>query len=350
MFGGGKVILAPMVRIGTLPMRLLAKRHGADFCFTPEVIDIKLSKCERVVSGDLVDFIFDKKELVLRVHRSERPHLILQIGSSNPETALKAALLLREDVCGVDLNCGCPKRFSTHGGMGSALLRTPQLLCDILETLCRKQALPVSCKIRCLPDVHDTVALVTRIVKTGIHSLTVHCRTPQQRYDTPADWSILPTIHPIASEHNVNLVVNGDIQGRPDLSKFGGLSVMVARAAQHNASCFSDTLLPIYKVHRQYLELAVEFDNSLSNTKYCLLQSLADIPQKSEDVKDLMRKLYVSKSYEDVYKAYMFPLPTKLHSTLQSVNCISHGEDVENGYTAEQQDKRVFERHIRDIL
>lgn len=340
------MILAPMVRIGTLPMRLLARQHGADFCFTPEVIDIKLSQCQRLVLGDLVDFVFDQKELVLRVHRSEKAHLILQIGSANPQTALRAALLLKDDVCGVDLNCGCPKRFSTHGGMGSALLRTPDLLCGILETLVRQQSLPVSCKIRCLPDQTDTLNLVRMIAKTGIHSLTVHCRTPQQRYDTPADWSILPLIKPILDEHRVDLVVNGDIQGRKDLAKFEGWSVMVARAAQHNASCFGDSLLPLFSVHEQYLNLAIKYGNSLSNTKYCLIQSLADVTPKSDEIKALLRRLYVSKSYEDIFSAYSFTLPDAnvFNDGLQ------HAEDVENGYTAAQQEKRVFEQHIRDIL
>lgn len=46
-----KVILAPMVRVGTLPMRLLALRYGADIVYTEELIDWKLLKSERRVNG-----------------------------------------------------------------------------------------------------------------------------------------------------------------------------------------------------------------------------------------------------------------------------------------------------------
>lgn len=48
-----KIILAPMVRIGTLPTRLLALRHGADIVYTEEIIDFKLLKTRRKVNGNL---------------------------------------------------------------------------------------------------------------------------------------------------------------------------------------------------------------------------------------------------------------------------------------------------------
>ena len=88
-----------------------------------------------------------------------------------------------DDVAGFDLNCGCPKPFSTHAGMGAALLTNPDLLCAILTAL--RSALPpeisLSCKIRLLPSQEDTLKLVERIVNTGINALTVHCRTRNMR-------------------------------------------------------------------------------------------------------------------------------------------------------------------------
>lgn len=46
-----KVMLAPMVRINTLPTRLLALEMGADIVYTEELIDLKLMNCKRVVNG-----------------------------------------------------------------------------------------------------------------------------------------------------------------------------------------------------------------------------------------------------------------------------------------------------------
>lgn len=45
-----KLILAPMVRVGTLPIRLLALRYGADIVYTEELIDWKLLKTTRRVN------------------------------------------------------------------------------------------------------------------------------------------------------------------------------------------------------------------------------------------------------------------------------------------------------------
>ena len=46
-----KIILAPMVRMGTLPLRLLALRYGADIVYTEEIVDKKMVRTRRVVNG-----------------------------------------------------------------------------------------------------------------------------------------------------------------------------------------------------------------------------------------------------------------------------------------------------------
>lgn len=51
-FYRNKIILAPMVRIGTLPMRLLALRYGADIVYTEELIDWKFLRSKRRVNGN----------------------------------------------------------------------------------------------------------------------------------------------------------------------------------------------------------------------------------------------------------------------------------------------------------
>jgi tRNA-dihydrouridine synthase 2 len=116
-------------------------------------------------------------------HPVEKPYFIYQIGSSDPDLAVQAAKTVMQDVSGIDLNCGCPKPFSTHSGMGAALLTNPDLLCSILTAL--RSAMPpeitVSAKIRLLPSQEDTLKLVERIVNTGISALTVHCRTRSMR-------------------------------------------------------------------------------------------------------------------------------------------------------------------------
>jgi tRNA-dihydrouridine synthase 2 len=90
-------LLAPMVRLGTTPFRLLALRHGADVVFTEEIISFKLANCDRVENKklDTIDYVLRKdNSVVLRIAPEEKGKLILQIGANNPEVALKAALLV----------------------------------------------------------------------------------------------------------------------------------------------------------------------------------------------------------------------------------------------------------------
>jgi tRNA-dihydrouridine synthase 2 len=118
--------LAPMVRASTIPLRTLALRYGADFCYTEELVDRSLSSCTRVVNDTIgtIDYFKDisnlsaksKRKLdngqflVLRIDPTvEAGRLICQIGSGEPEFALAAARLVHRDVQGIDLNMGCPK-------------------------------------------------------------------------------------------------------------------------------------------------------------------------------------------------------------------------------------------------
>lgn len=125
----GKLVLAPMVRAGELPTRLMALKYGAGLVWSPEIIDKKLIQTQRVENSSLssVDYVMPSGVLVFRTVPSlERGKLIFQIGSADPALAKEAALKVIQDVDGIDLNCGCPKHFSIHAGMGSALLKSPK--------------------------------------------------------------------------------------------------------------------------------------------------------------------------------------------------------------------------------
>ena len=179
-------------------------------------------------------------------HPVERPYLIYQIGTASPELAVQAALRVANDVSGVDLNCGCPKPFSTSGGMGAALLDKPDLICEILTGL--RKALPphlsVSCKIRLLPTSEATLGLVRKIVQTGISCLTVHCRTRNMRKGEKAIPERMKEIVDLVKTMNVDVAVlaNGDCLSVDDAKRLreitGADGAMIATAAESNASCF----------------------------------------------------------------------------------------------------------------
>ncbi|XP_076244192.1 dihydrouridine synthase 2 isoform X2 [Calliopsis andreniformis] len=244
-----KLILAPMVRIGTLPMRLLALDYGADIVYTEELIDWKLLRSFRRVNDVLgtVDYI-DKTDgtVTFRTCLKERDKVVLQIGTCDATRALKVAKMVEQDIAGIDLNMGCPKLFSMLGKMGAALLQNPDTATNILRTLVDNLSIPVTCKIRVLPDTEKTLKLCELLASTGIAAIAVHGRTVSER-----------------PQHANQLT--------------GCNSVMLARAAEWNCSIFrKEGLLPMEDVIKSYIKYAVDYDNSPSNTKYCVQNILRE--------------------------------------------------------------------------
>lgn len=97
--------------------------------------------------------------------------------------------------------------------MGAALLSTPDLLLNILRKLLDNIPLPISCKIRMLPTQPSTLVLVSRIIRTGIRNLTVHCRTRDMRPGERAMWERLGDIVELGKRRGLPVICNGDGDG-----------------------------------------------------------------------------------------------------------------------------------------
>lgn len=240
-----KIILAPMVRIGRLPMRLLALRHGADIVYSEEIIDWKLLKTYRQENETLgtVDFI-DRYDgtVVFRTCDLEKEKVVLQLGTASAERALKVAKMVENDVAAIDINMGCPKEFSIKGGMGAALLADTPRAKDILKTLVDNIKVPITCKIRLFNNVDDTIKLVKEFEEIGISAIGVHGR---RRYEKPQHACDTDGIKKVAESIKIPLIANGgskEIEQYKDILKFrkqcGASSVMIARAAEWNVTIF----------------------------------------------------------------------------------------------------------------
>ncbi len=297
-----KMILAPMVKIGTLPTRLLALEYGADLVYTEEIIDFRLLRSQRVDNTvlDTVDYI-DRTDdtLVLRVSPRERGRLVLQIGTSNAARAVRVARMVEGDVDGIDVNMGCPKSFSLKGGMGAALLSHPDKIRDILTSLVGAVSIPVTCKIRILPSLEDTLSLVRVIASTGVAALAVHGRTKEERPNHENHPDVIREI--VRAFPDMIIIANGGSGNsraspsntREGIISFwhqtGASSVMVARAAEWNPSVFREEgRLPISQVVGRYVDLAVEFDLPFTTAKYCLQQLLGSEQSESESGRQLL--------------------------------------------------------------
>ncbi|KAF8899236.1 hypothetical protein BD779DRAFT_1432038 [Infundibulicybe gibba] len=303
------VVLAPMVRSGALPTRLFALKHGATLVWGPEMVDKAILHAERVVDPITGVVSYNgKSRAMFTTHPVEKPFFIYQLGSSDPELAVQAAKKVMSDVSGIDLNCGCPKPFSTHSGMGAALLTNPDLLCSILTALRREMPphITVSAKIRLLPSQQDTLKLVERIVNTGISALTVHCRTRNMRDRDRAMIERLGEIvdHVRGMGSNIAVIENGDCLGAEDAKRVrettGAHSVMIARAAEANPSCFSRT--PLQDVEKTlapaYIRLGKYLDNHWGLTKFCVAQfKAAHVSVKKADAVKFRQALAQAKDY-----------------------------------------------------
>ncbi|KAL4706004.1 hypothetical protein ACJJTC_014226 [Scirpophaga incertulas] len=282
-----KIILAPMVRVGTLPMRLLALRYGADIVYTEELIDWKFLRSRRRYNDILntVDYV-DQTDgtIIFRTCNEEKDKVVLQLGTSDTARALKVAKFVQNDVAGIDINMGCPKEFSIKGGMGVALLMQTEKATSILKTLVANVTIPVTCKIRIFETAEQTLKVVNSLVSSGIKAIAIHGRTKDERPQHTVHTDIIKYV---AERISIPVIANGgskEIENHNDINKFkqltGCSSVMIARAAEWNCSIFrKEGLLPIDDVIKDYLRLAVEYDNSQSNTKYCVQNILRDLQE-----------------------------------------------------------------------
>jgi tRNA-dihydrouridine synthase 2 len=292
-----------MVRASTLPLRLLALKYGATQVFSEEIIDRSISSCERVVNDRLkcVDYVKrkaaskkqqksgrDPSVVVFRTCPAlERGKLVFQLGTADPELAAAAAKVVEGDVDGIDVNMGCPKKFSVAGGMGSALLANKVRAASIISAVKAAVSVPVSCKIRLVGSDEDgeeklllqTADFMRAMEAAGAASITIHARTITDSSHEPCAKRRWDTIRSLFECVAVPVMLNGDIYTREDIervrstTKAGG--VMLARGALWDCSVFGEVGGEREKPDRvmeEYLKLCVRYDNHFVNTKYVVCE------------------------------------------------------------------------------
>ncbi|GMI17520.1 hypothetical protein TrLO_g13109 [Triparma laevis f. longispina] len=283
------LILAPMVRCSTLPLRTLSLSHSFHLPFSEEIIDKSLLACTLSYNSFLNTYDFSKTRqlkkgkiqsiCILRLLPSQP--LILQIGTSSPQLSLLSVQPLLPHILGIDVNMGCPKPFSLKGGMGAALLKTPELARGIIMELV-KSGKPVSAKVRLLDgeneDViyNNTLTFINNLVKVGLSLITIHLRTIndsshescKKRY-----WMISKFVDDL----NIPVIINGDVWSKQDVQEIkekGCKGVMVARGGLSGMVKFGETGKGKDELIGDYLRLCLQFDNHFINTKYVVLEMI----------------------------------------------------------------------------
>jgi len=139
-----------------------------------------------------------------------------QLCGSKPELAGPCAKIIEDlgfDV--VDLNCGCPVDKVTKDGSGSGMLKTPQLIGEVLYQMIKAVKIPVTVKIRLGWDAeHINAVEITKIAESaGAQAITIHGRTRAQGYKGPATWEPIRECVNVAK--TIKVIANGDIIDGP---------------------------------------------------------------------------------------------------------------------------------------
>jgi|WetSurMetagenome_2_1015567.scaffolds.fasta_scaffold43028_3 tRNA-dihydrouridine synthase B len=221
-----------MAGISDLPFRLIAREFGCPLAFTEMVNARALGLTNR------------KTLRLLESSPIDRP-LGIQLLAREPEHLLEALDILEShsyDV--IDLNAACPVRKVTRKGEGAALLKEPEALSRLVQTLVDRSPVPVTVKIRAGWDHQsiNAIEMAKRIADAGAHAVCVHGRTKSQGYGGKADMTVIEAVKNAVS---IPVIGSGDIfSGQAAIramEETGCDAVMVARGGLGNPWIFQET-------------------------------------------------------------------------------------------------------------
>lgn len=202
-----------------------------------------------MVSAKAISFHNKNTEALLETAPQERP-VSLQLFGSDPDIISEMAAYIEERPFDVlDINMGCPVPKVAGNGEGSALMRNPKLVGEIVSKTVSKIKKPVTVKIRKGFTEQEVNAVeIAKIAEaSGAAAVAVHGRTREQYYSGKADWDI---IRQVKEAVKIPVIGNGDVTSpqtaKQLLDETGCDGIMVGRAAQGNPWIFHEI--------RHYLE------------------------------------------------------------------------------------------------
>lgn len=226
------ILLAPMEDVTDISFRLVCRELGADIVYTEFV------NSEGLVRANA------KTHQKLKIIEEERP-VGIQIYGANIKSMIGAAQIAEaENPDLIDINAGCWVKNVVGCGAGSALLKDPLYMQQLVREVVNATSLPVTVKTRLGWDESSIQILevAKRMEEAGAVALTVHCRTRKAGHSGEADWSWIPKIKEVVS---LPVILNGNVLTAHDVKKAfdetGADGVMIARGAIGNPWIFKES-------------------------------------------------------------------------------------------------------------
>ena len=223
----GKIVVAPMAGISNMTFRRICKSMGASLVVA------------EMVSDKAITYGNEKTFELLRMNDDERP-ISQQIFGSDVNSFVEAAQIvekrMKPDI--IDINMGCPvPKVAVKNQAGSALLKNPEKVGEIIKAVVEAVKVPVTVKIRSGWDESSINAVeIAKIAEAnGASAITIHARTRAQGYSGRADWNIIKAV---VDAVNIPVIGNGDVVSCFDAKKMldetGCSAVMIGRGLLGN--------------------------------------------------------------------------------------------------------------------